>query len=93
MVIVATSFGETLSSDLLSSGVRTHLVKAPRTPQQHVTKPLVVVNGVPVINYWLTQLRKSPRLLPVEQSVYIICNEANREEVRLPEPPCRAGRS
>ena len=41
---------------------------------------LLEVNDVPVIDYWLTFATKCKKLQPLENSVYVICNEDNFAE-------------
>ena len=83
MVILATSFGRTIARDIVAAGGRTHLVQSVPGQPQHVTKPLIEIHMVPVINYWLQQLRKTPRLLPIEKKLWIVCNDSNYDEARF----------
>ncbi|PNW74461.1 hypothetical protein CHLRE_12g485000v5 [Chlamydomonas reinhardtii] len=77
-VIVATSTGRTLADELSSRGSYTHLIEGP----DGVPKVLLGVNGQPVLNHWLAAIKAVPRLTPIEEKVFILCNENNVEHVR-----------
>ncbi|KAG2452778.1 hypothetical protein HYH02_003008 [Chlamydomonas schloesseri] len=77
-VIIATSTGRTLADELSSRGSYVHLIEG----QDGVPKVLLGMNGQPVLNHWLAAITAVPRLTPVEEKVFILCNENNVEEVR-----------
>lgn len=80
VVIMATSFGQTFAKQIVEMGQNTHLVTSARGTLQHVTKPLLEVADVPVINYWMLALKQCPRLNPIKHKVYIVTNADNYDE-------------
>jgi hypothetical protein len=40
----------------------------------------VQLNGLPLLSYWLTVIKQCPRLLPIEQNVFLLCNDGNEGE-------------
>mmetsp|Transcript_14019 Transcript_14019/g.16985 ORF Transcript_14019/g.16985 Transcript_14019/m.16985 type:complete len:512 (+) Transcript_14019:62-1597(+) len=77
VLLMCTTFGESLAQDIVQAGDYSHLVTSQRGTAQHVTKGLLEVAGVPLVNYWMLAVKKCPRLLPVIQSVFIMANEQN----------------
>ena len=82
VVLVATSFGGKFLEDIEGTASYTHLVSSSQGEVSHVTKGLLDLARVPVINHWLLALKGSTRLAPLEESVYIVCNDDNQDEFR-----------
>ena len=45
-----------------------------------MTKPLLEVNDVPAIHYWVRALRDCPRVAPSNRTTHITCNQDNLDE-------------
>ncbi|KXZ49803.1 hypothetical protein GPECTOR_19g254 [Gonium pectorale] len=60
------------------TGAYTNLIGGP----DGVPKVLLGVNGQPVLNHWLAAVKQCGRLLPLEEKVFILCNEYNADDVR-----------
>ena len=69
-----------MAREIVASGENGHLVMSSRGETQHVTKPLMEVSDVPVINYWLRGLKDCARLQPVNKTTFVVCNEDNVDE-------------
>mmetsp|Transcript_23750 Transcript_23750/g.32698 ORF Transcript_23750/g.32698 Transcript_23750/m.32698 type:complete len:458 (-) Transcript_23750:157-1530(-) len=74
-LVVCTSFGRTLAQEMSATGRSFPLSKS-----KGVAKGLMEVGDIPLINYWKNSAEASPRLLPVEQKMYILCNDDNYEQ-------------
>eukprot|EP00899_Mesostigma_viride_P001807 jgi/Mesvir1/11627/Mv00030-RA.1 len=48
---------------------------------QCVTHGLIEICDEPVLSHWLTMLQKVPRLAPLSSSVYLMCNNDNRDSL------------
>jgi len=79
-LIIGSSFGQSMAKEITASGENGHLVMSSRGESQHVTKPLMEVADVPVINYWLRGLKNCARLQPVNKTTFVMCNEDNVDE-------------
>lgn len=79
-LIIGSSFGQSMAREIVASGENGHLVMSSRGETQHVTKPLMEVSDVPVINYWLRGLKDCARLQPVNKTTFVVCNEDNVDE-------------
>ncbi|GFR46392.1 hypothetical protein Agub_g7974 [Astrephomene gubernaculifera] len=77
-LLVATSSGRGLAEELTAHGSYTSLVEGP----DGVPKVLLGVNGQPVLNHWLAAMAQCSRLQPLDQKVFILCNEVNVDAVR-----------
>lgn len=80
LLVLATTFGRRLVKTITERRDYTHLIKQEAGREGHVTMSLLEVNDVPVIDYWLTFATKCKKLQPLENSVYVICNEDNFAE-------------
>ena len=82
VVLLATSYGGKFLEDIEGTASYTHLVSSSQGEVSHVTKGLLDLSRTPVINHWLLALKGSTRLAPLEESVYIVCNDDNQDEFR-----------
>ncbi|KAG2491781.1 hypothetical protein HYH03_009941 [Edaphochlamys debaryana] len=77
-LLVATSTGRTLADELATKGLYTNLLDG----ADGVPKVLLGLNGQPVLNHWMAAIRGCSRLSPIEEKVFILCNENNADAVR-----------
>ncbi|EFJ42062.1 hypothetical protein VOLCADRAFT_97973 [Volvox carteri f. nagariensis] len=77
-LLVATSSGRALADELASKKSYTYLIGG----TDGVPKVLLGVNGQPVLNHWLAAIQQCSRLSPLEEKVFILCNENNIADVR-----------
>lgn len=77
LVLVATASGHHLASELSSTGQYRTLAEGP----DGVPKALLGFNGMPVLNHWLMAIQQCPRLLPLHEKVFILCNDSNAQEI------------
>ena len=80
-VLLAGDFGGALVADCVKLQQRVSYVMGDEG-NQFATPALVRVGegggALPGLNYWLKQLAECPRLCPVEDKVFIVCNEDNK---------------
>ncbi|GLI59115.1 hypothetical protein VaNZ11_000946 [Volvox africanus] len=77
-LLIATSSGRALAEELASKYEYTYLIGG----VDGVPKVLLGVNGQPVLNHWLAAITQCGRLSPLQEKVFILCNENNISEVR-----------
>jgi hypothetical protein len=70
-VLIASALGRSLAREAIDAKAD-FLLAADR---QTVAKPLLRTGGKPVLTHWLEQLQQCPRLLPIEEKVYIVVND------------------
>jgi len=79
-VLIGSSFGASLAREITASGANGHLIMSSAGEGQHVTKPLLEVNDVSAINYWVRALKQCPRVAPSNRCTYVVCNQDNVDE-------------
>ena len=79
-LIFGSSFGQSLAKEITATGENNHLIMSSAGEGQHVTKPLLEVNDVPAIHYWVRSLRECARVQPSTRTTYIMCNQDNVDE-------------
>ncbi|GIL84607.1 hypothetical protein Vretimale_14553 [Volvox reticuliferus] len=77
-LLIATSSGRALAEEITSKNEYTYLISG----ADGIPKVLLGVNGQPVLNHWLAAIRQCGRLSPLQEKVFILCNENNISEVR-----------
>lgn len=48
--------------------------------EPRIPPALVNINGKTVLQYWLTMLQKSSKLMPLKANVHVVCNELDKAE-------------
>lgn len=79
-LIIGSSFGHTMAQQITASGENAHLIMSSAGEGQHVTKPLLEVNDVPAIHYWVRALKDCPRVAPCNRTTHIVCNQDSVDE-------------
>uniref|UniRef100_A0A7S0RUM4 Uncharacterized protein n=1 Tax=Pyramimonas obovata TaxID=1411642 RepID=A0A7S0RUM4_9CHLO len=74
VVLVCTSFGQHLAQELGQHAT----CKPGKKPC--VAKGLLPVGGAPLVNYWKRAAEATPRCLPIEQKVFVLCNDDNHDD-------------
>jgi hypothetical protein len=70
-VLVASAFGRTLAREIMTQGA--DFLLAP--DGKSVTKPLLKAASKPLLTHWLEKVSQCPRLLPLEEKVFIVVND------------------
>eukprot|EP00959_Pyramimonas_sp_CCMP1952_P338181 7082113-Pyramimonas_sp.AAC.1 len=74
VLLVCTTVGQHLAQELGQYAT----CKPGKAP--HVTKALLSVASTPLITYWKRACEDTPRCLPIDQKVFILCNDDNHDE-------------
>lgn len=80
VVLLCHEFGETFARAASERPDKLHLLRRGAAGDYHVAKGLLEVGGTPAVHYWLTALEHCARLMPLEESVYLLCNDTNRAD-------------
>jgi len=80
VVIMGASYGRDFTQQIIEAGEYSHYITSDAGEKQHVTRGLLQINDIPVINYWLLAISKCPRLMPYTKKVHIVTNEDNHDE-------------
>lgn len=94
VVLLAGGYGERLAQDIQQAtnapqhvesklSARQQLLRHPDN-ESYVPLGLVTVSGVSVLTAWLTALKYCSRVAPAADNVYVVCNEADRQEFTEP---------
>ena len=78
VVLLCHEFGEEFARAAAERPDKLHLLRRGAEGDYHVAKGLLEVGGTPAVHYWLTALEQCARLMPLEESVYLLCNDTNR---------------
>ena len=78
VVLLCHEFGEEFARAAAERPDKLHLLRRGAEGDYHVAKGLLEVGGTPAVHYWFTALEQCARLMPLEESVYLLCNDTNR---------------
>lgn len=81
-VLLGTSFGKRMAREIVESGENSHLVQSMRGMEQHVTKPLLEIYDVPVMDVWVHHFEECTRMAPLRKKLTILTNEYNHLEFK-----------